>query len=692
MTSPRSARTISRTQLRPQLSLEEVYGTALESVDQFLHDARSIAEIGNQAADMQAGASAVAISNARDALVDLVEALVRHTVMLIPRCTSITRGFSARDAMMRQKPDSEDFDGQPTTITKVEFLGVSLLERARSNTKKRFASSSAAASVLQPDAAVLAAAIGPEAARLLALSCRGVLQTTAVAETLFTHLKNTVSQMTDDTIELDIQGAFELGLCGVAAITALINSLQACGTSTETLRCIRNSRRQKRLSVQIDAELQTIMRQAAAAGPKADTALSSIWHEHTQPLMEGPALRAGTLNHIVQRVTSDDAAHESEALHALITMHKLFCTSQTLLSKLVERYNVPAGAVAASRVPAIKLRVGVVAKTWIEMQFSDFSADGCRLLSDLEKLIAAMKDDGHERLAVSLEDAIRKQRDIESMKPPPPPPPAQQPQSPPMSFEEAMVACNTLFAEANEADIAAQLTLVDAELFRQVRPSELVNQNWNRRATKHESPTVLAIIARSNHTALWVATTVLSQLLVSQRAKVVSKFIVIAEHLRKLQNFNSLMGVLAGLTMSPVARLNHTFSSVKAPHLALFEQLQELMNPTGSFKAYRDALRQCSGMTLPYLGTYLSDLTFLGDGNPDLLDGPDGTKLINFKKHELVWGVIGQLRMHVQGRTPVAVKEPLHSALQALPYCVDDVLFEISVQLEPRNSRRADLF
>jgi len=47
-----------------------------------------------------------------------------------------------------------------------------------------------------------------------------------------------------------------------------------------------------------------------------------------------------------------------------------------------------------------------------------------------------------------------------------------------------------------------------------------------------------------------------------------------------------------------------------------FEVLKKLMSSDGNFEAFRTALHSESPPSIPYLGMYLTDLTFIEDGNP----------------------------------------------------------------------------
>ena len=51
------------------------------------------------------------------------------------------------------------------------------------------------------------------------------------------------------------------------------------------------------------------------------------------------------------------------------------------------------------------------------------------------------------------------------------------------------------------------------------------------------------------------------------------------------------------------------------------------MSHSSSYKVYRNTLHSECMPCLPYIGVYLTDLTFIEDGNPDLVAG----NLINFQ-------------------------------------------------------------
>ena len=62
------------------------------------------------------------------------------------------------------------------------------------------------------------------------------------------------------------------------------------------------------------------------------------------------------------------------------------------------------------------------------------------------------------------------------------------------------------------------------------------------------------------------------------------------------------------------------------------EKLQSLISSDGRFRSLRDSLHRTDPPCIPYLGMYLSDLTFIEEGTPNFTDNG----LLNFAKMRMV--------------------------------------------------------
>lgn len=72
----------------------------------------------------------------------------------------------------------------------------------------------------------------------------------------------------------------------------------------------------------------------------------------------------------------------------------------------------------------------------------------------------------------------------------------------------------------------------------------------------------------------------------------------------------------------------HSFEQTKQT----IDKLQTLVSTDGRFRNMREALHRCDPPCIPYLGMYLTDLSFIEEGTPNFTD--DG--LLNFSKMRMV--------------------------------------------------------
>lgn len=87
-----------------------------------------------------------------------------------------------------------------------------------------------------------------------------------------------------------------------------------------------------------------------------------------------------------------------------------------------------------------------------------------------------------------------------------------------------------------------------------------------------------------------------------------------------------------------------------------------------------------------YSGIYLTDLTFIEDGNPDTSDG-----LIFFRKRVQLSKVIEFIAKFQEIPYDFEQKEPLYSYLRELPGLVDEALYQLSLIREPREAEITDI-
>ncbi|GAN01947.1 conserved hypothetical protein [Mucor ambiguus] len=258
--------------------------------------------------------------------------------------------------------------------------------------------------------------------------------------------------------------------------------------------------------------------------------------------------------------------------------------------------------------------------------------------------------------------------------------------------------------------LAEQLTFVDQEIFRKIQPRDFLrhasapsssqhahqkryssNSNSKRRTqssatTSKENP-VLASIEHFNFVSGWVASLIVSQVCMEKRIYVFEFCLQTAVCLRQLNNFNTLMAVLAGINSAAVLRLKQTRLAVQCKNRALYDQylaLETLMSSERSFCRYRAALKEIMHVPgIPYLGIHIQDLVSLGEANKDYK--------ANGKVHWKKFRLIGETILQV-----MRFQYPTYTALVPDSFVIyfighegtvitEDERYEKSIEIEPRS-------
>uniref|UniRef100_A0A087YI62 Ral guanine nucleotide dissociation stimulator-like 1 n=1 Tax=Poecilia formosa TaxID=48698 RepID=A0A087YI62_POEFO len=229
-----------------------------------------------------------------------------------------------------------------------------------------------------------------------------------------------------------------------------------------------------------------------------------------------------------------------------------------------------------------------------------------------------------------------------------------------------------------EADLVAeQLTYMDALLFKKVVPHHCLGSIWSQRDkkdNKHSAPTIRATITQFNAIAACVVNTVLKhrQLRPHVRARVIQRWIDIAQECRIRKNFSSLRAIVSALQSNPLYRLKRVWACVHKDSMQTFEELSDIFSDQNNYLTSRELLmregtskfaslescakdhqkrthkrlqlqKEMGAMqgTIPYLGTFLTDLTMLDTALPDIVEGG----LINFEKRRREFEVIAQIKL-----------------------------------------------
>lgn len=266
--------------------------------------------------------------------------------------------------------------------------------------------------------------------------------------------------------------------------------------------------------------------------------------------------------------------------------------------------------------------------------------------------------------------------------------------------KESYLIDPSLFA-IPEAELAQCITSFDQSIFQFMTINELAclargsnhgsqqqqqSQQNCQQQQQQQGRTILAMISRFNALASWVAFLILEPRSPKERAQRFEYLVKVAESLRRLNNFQSLMAFISGFHSSPVARLNSTRQYVSPSCLKLLNSLSDLMKPDGNWAVYRAALAQAKSPIVPFIGNYLGDLTFAFDGNPTFVEGK-----VNWGKLRLIFKIVANIPTFQKGYLPRPSPPNILGFVSPLPLfttdTLDSFLFARSLAREPRGQQ-----
>uniref|UniRef100_A0A6J0SQ63 Rap guanine nucleotide exchange factor 2 n=1 Tax=Pogona vitticeps TaxID=103695 RepID=A0A6J0SQ63_9SAUR len=186
--------------------------------------------------------------------------------------------------------------------------------------------------------------------------------------------------------------------------------------------------------------------------------------------------------------------------------------------------------------------------------------------------------------------------------------------------------------QLSTVEVATQLSMRNFELFRNIEPTEYIDDLFKLKS-KSSCANLKKFEEVINQETFWVASEILRETNQLKRMKIIKHFIKIALHCRECKNFNSMFAIISGLNLAPVARLRTTWEKLPSKYEKLFQDLQDLFDPSRNMAKYRNVLnsQNLQPPIIPLFPVIKKDLTFLHEGNDSKVEG-----LVNFEKLRMI--------------------------------------------------------
>lgn len=372
----------------------------------------------------------------------------------------------------------------------------------------------------------------------------------------------------------------------------------------------------------------------------------------------------GSLSALIEKLTAHDSTPDALFVSTFYLTFRLFASPQTFAEALQQRFEYVA---ETPRVAGpVRLRVYNIFKGWLESHWRHdcddvalpFILDFARhvlmqvlptagkRLEELAEKVSTI----HGPLVPRLVSSMGKTNTQSSLYVNPDTPLPQ-----PIVSKSQLAALRTWkmggtgvnILDFDPLELARQITLKVASIFCSILPEELLATEWMKRSGSL-AVNVRAMSTLSTDLANLVADSILQLEEPKKRAIIIKHWVKIAKKCLELNNYDSLMAIICSLNSSTVLRLKKTWESVSQKTKNAFEELKQVVDISRNYTVLRQRLQGLIPPCLPFVGIYLTDLTFVDHGNPTTrqltTEDEESIPVINYDKHMKTAKIISELQ------------------------------------------------
>ena len=376
-------------------------------------------------------------------------------------------------------------------------------------------------------------------------------------------------------------------------------------------------------------------------------------------------ITGGTLPALIERLTTHDSTPDATFVSTFYLTFRLFAAPTDFAQALIDRFQYVGDSPRIAG--PVRLRVYNVFKGWLESHWrNDCDSPALELivpfanrqlqivlptagkrLATLASKVAAASGPLVPRLISSMG---KTNTSIATYIAPDTPLPA------PIITKNQLAALKTWkqggadvsIMDFDPLELARQFTLKKSQIFCSILPEELLAKEWTKKSGSM-AVNVGAMSRLSTDLTHLVSDCILQLEDIKKRAVVIKQWVKIANKCLDLANYDSLMSIVCALDSTTIQRLKRTWDLVSSKTKAILDDLKGVVDFSRNYSALRRRLQNQVPPCLPFVGTFLTDLTFVDIGNHKTRQLPgdgvtDSKSVINFDKHMKTAKIISELQ------------------------------------------------
>ena len=387
----------------------------------------------------------------------------------------------------------------------------------------------------------------------------------------------------------------------------------------------------------------------------------------------------GTTNQLVWAAAKRRKDLSPQMVDIFAMTYHTFMTSHTMLRKLQEAYEKlqkenSEGNLSLKDRDTNELMFVALVEKWIEISFYDFDT---MLIQNLFQWINKLKfqnKGAQKRLLTAFQKQINGKEAkaiIDNF-----------------ATDEVKLPKNLFtgefsLTEMDMSELAKQIIMYAGSFYYKITAKELLDCAWSKPRIKHRAPNVVGITNHFNKLNQFVQHEILFAPTLKRRIELWTFFSQLAYKLWKLHDFFDGMAIATAFNANPVYRLK-VHKQIIDP--TVMSQIDIIMNDARSEKNFAQLLTlhaealKNAGLVIPYVGVYLTQLTFFYDGNKDYIDG-----LVNFQKCAGIYQLVTKILSFQMKEFTYPVIDQVQEKLKDLRPWDSATLSERSMLIEPKD-------